>query len=92
MIKTLKLKVEEVPGRRPVIDFNLEDTDYDRFDIEQDMMKDGSRFLVMSNDEMIIVGYYTSESSFELNKKYGLDIEPILFEKMRELLGYKRKF
>ena len=93
IIKILKFHLEDgIDSKRPRIVWDLQDTDYDRFEIDPDMLNDGSRFIVANNEDTILVGYYTVMSSFQLNKDYGFEVEKVIFEKMREILGFKRKF
>ena len=93
IIKTLKFHLEEgVNSKRPDIKWDLKDTEFDQFYIEPDMINDGSRFIVMNNQDTILVGIYDCIMSFNLNHDYGFEVEKIMFDKMREILGFKRKF
>lgn len=94
IIKRITFNIEEQAGfdKRPKIVFKVENTDFDRFYIEPDMLSDGSRYIVMTNENTILIGYYSCVAAFNLYHDYGMDIEPIFFEKMREELGFKRKF
>ena len=91
-IKLLSLELVKHPESRPEIVYHIKETDYDRFYIEKEMLESGQRYLVMTSAECIMIAQYACESAYRLYTEYGMDIEPLLFEKMREELGFKRKF
>lgn len=93
IIKTLKFHLEEgVNSKRPELKWDLEDTNFDKYEIEPDMINDGSRFIVMNNEDTIVVGVYNVVASFQLYHDYGLEVDRAMSEKIREILGFKRKF
>ena len=70
----------------------MEDTKFDKFEIEPDMINDGSRFIVMNNEDTIVVGVYSVMTSFSMYQDYGIQVDKMMSEKIREILGFKRKF
>ena len=95
IIKQVKLSLvtdNDPNNKRPKLEWKVEQTEYDQFTVEPDMLNDGSRFIVMNNGEEILVGYYSCIAAFEAYKDYGIELEKVIFEHMREMLGFKRKF
>lgn len=62
------------------------------FKITDQDCSDGSRHIVMNNDNDVCIGMYTSSASCEFETRFGLDLELLLFRKLRRVLGFERTY
>ena len=99
-VKTLMLSLRVVHSPiefvKPRIEFDIKELGDDDFDMSADHnhvdFSDGSRYIVMNNEDTIVYAYYSAVASFQMHREYHVDLEKALFEKMREILGFKRKY
>lgn len=66
--------------------------DEDGAAIDLEFGKDGSRAIIMNNEDEIVCARYSCMAAFQLDKELGINLEEVLFQAMRKELGFKRKF
>lgn len=87
----LSLHIVDTPSGPRVTFDTAESTYAEILQIPADF-SDGSRYIVMNNGDTVVYAVYSSVASFQMYDEYHLNLEKILFEKMREMLGFKRIF
>lgn len=60
--------------------------------IDLEFGKDGSRAIIMNNEDEIVCARYSCIAAFQLDEELGINLEEILFQAMRKELGFKRKY
>ena len=64
----------------------------DSVSIDLEFGKDGSRAIIMNNEDEIVCARYSCMTAFQLDKELGINLEEILFQAMRKELGFIRKY
>ena len=70
----------------------VSEIDEDAASIDSEFGKDGSRAIIMNNEEEIVCARYSCIASYQLEKELGINLEEVLFQAMRKELGFKRKY
>ena len=60
--------------------------------LESDIGKDGSRYIIMNNDTDICVGYHSATATLQCSQDFNIDLEKLLFTKIRRELDFERKY
>lgn len=93
--KVLRLSLRVVQtSSKPHIEFDITEPENEHDETLQipTDFSDGSRYIVMNNGDTMVYAYYSCIASFQMYNDYHIDLEKVLFEKMREMLGFKRIF
>ncbi len=100
MIKYIRFKLNK-DGERNIknIEYLLNNCFEIRCEDEQEGIKldsnvgqDGSRYIIMNNDKDICVGFHSDVATLQCSQEFNIDLEKLLFTKIRRELGFERKY
>lgn len=54
--------------------------------------RDGTRYIIMNNDNDVVIGMMSAVAKQQCEEEYHIDIEKLFFKKIRQELGFERKY